>query len=72
MKDIAMTIERRTLQGVAISDAIVHPLLVQFIKRQPSIGHECIDDPDVLVKYLSWFHDCKGIKNPITLIHRNG
>ena len=58
---IAMTIERRTLQGVAISDAIVHPLLVQFIKRQPFIGHECIDDPDVLVKYLSWFHDCKGI-----------
>jgi hypothetical protein len=26
---------------------------------QFAIGPERIDDPDVLVKYLSWFHDCK-------------
>ena len=39
--------------------AIVNPFLVQFFEGQFAIGPERIDDPDVLVKYLGWFHVCK-------------
>ena len=55
-----MTIERGALQRIAVGHAVVLPLLVQFFEGQFAIGLERVDDPDVLVKYLSWFHDCKG------------
>jgi len=57
---ITVAVERRTLQWVAVGHAIVNPLFVQFFEGQFAIGPERIDDPDVLVKYLSWFHDCKN------------
>ena len=59
MDGIAMAVERRTLQWFAVGHAVVLPLLLQFLEGQFMIGPERIDDPDVLVKYLSWFHACK-------------
>ena len=35
----------------------------QFFERQPPMGPERVDDPDVLVEYLSRFHACKSTKN---------
>ena len=57
---IAMAVERRAIEWIAVSHAVVLPLLVQFFEGQFAIGPERIDDPDVLVKYLSWFHACKS------------
>ena len=59
LNGVAMAVERRALQLVAIGHAVLLPFLVQFIEGQLIIGPERIDNPDVLVKYLSWFHDCK-------------
>ena len=55
-----MAVERRAIEWIAVSHAVVLPLLVQFFEGQFAIGPERIDDPDVLVKYLSWFHACKS------------
>ena len=55
-----MAVERRALQRIAVGHTIVLPLLIQFFEGQFAIGPKRIDDPDVLVKYLSWFHDCKS------------
>jgi len=62
LNGIAMAIERRALQRVAVGHVIIYPLLVQFFEGQLAIGPERIDNPDVLIKNLSWFHDCKGTK----------
>ena len=59
---VAMAVKRRTLQRVAVDYAIIHPLLVQFAQGQLMIGPKRINNPDVLVKYLSWFHACKDTK----------
>ena len=56
---VAMAIERGTLQRVAVGHLVILPLLVQFFKGLLSVGPKRIDDPDVLLKYLSWFHDAK-------------
>ena len=65
---IAMAVERRALQRIAIGHTVVLPLLIQLLERQSLIGPELIDDPDILVKYLSWFHDCKTVRRVNTAL----
>ena len=59
---IAMAVERRTLQRISTYYTIIHPLLVQFLQGQFATGPKRINNPDVLVKYLSLFHACKDTK----------
>ena len=63
LNGIAMAVERRAMQRIAVGHCVIYPLLVQFFEGQFAVGPERIDDPDVLAKYLSWFHDCKSTKN---------
>ncbi len=56
---VAMAVERRALQRIAVGHTVVLPLLVQLLEGQFAIGPERVDDPDVLVEYLSRFHVCK-------------
>ena len=50
LNGVAMAVERRALQRVAVGHAIDDPFLVQFFEGQSAIGPERVDDPDVLVK----------------------
>jgi len=60
LNGVAMAVERRALQRVAVGHAVDDPLLVQFFEGQSAIGPERVDDPDVLVKNLSRFHAYKS------------
>jgi hypothetical protein len=51
-----MTIKRGALQDITICHLVILPFPVQFLKGQMLVSPECIDDPDVLVEYLSRFH----------------
>jgi len=59
---VTMAVERRALQRIAVGHAVLLPLLVQLLEGQFTVGPERVDDPDVLVEYLSWFHVCKSSK----------
>ena len=59
---VTMAVERRALQRIAVGHAVLLPLLVQLFEGQPLMGSERVDDPDVLVEYLSRFHACKSSK----------
>ena len=60
---VAMTVERRSLQRVAVGHLVVLPLPADFLEGQPFVRPERIDDPDVLAEDHCWFHDCKDKKN---------
>ena len=57
---IGLSFDRETRR--LVGHAVGHPLLVQFAQGQLMIGPKRINNPDVLVKYLSWFHACKDTK----------
>ena len=59
---VTMAVERRALQRIAVGHTVLLPLLVQLLEGQFTVGPERVDDPDVLVEYLSWFHVCKSSK----------
>ena len=56
---VAMAVERRSYQRIAVCHPIVLPLPADFLKRESPMRLERVDDPDVLVEYLSWFHAAK-------------
>ena len=53
---IAMAVERRALQRVAVGHAVVNPFPVQFLERQFTTASERIDEPNVLMENLRYFH----------------
>ena len=59
---VTMAVERRPLQHVAISYAILYPSAVQLIQRQSPAPPERIHNPDILVKNNRRFHSLTRTK----------
>ena len=53
---VSMAVERRALQRVAVGHAVVNPFPVQFLERQFTTASERIDEPNVLMENLRYFH----------------
>ena len=60
---VAVAVERRALQGVAVGNSVGHPLLAQLLEGEFLVGSERVNNPDVLAEGLSSFHHCKSTNN---------
>ena len=60
---VAMTVERRSLQRIAVGHLVVLPLTADFLEGETFVRPERVDDPDVLAEDHCWFHVCKDKKN---------
>lgn len=58
---LPVAVEGRTLQHTAVGDALLHPQAVQLLKGE-TLMTQRVDDPDVLMKNASGFHEGKGTK----------
>ena len=61
---ISMDADHKACKNMIERDSITCPTVLepQLFEGQLPKGPERIDNPDVLVKYLSWFHCCKNTK----------
>ena len=56
---VLMAIERGTCQRTAFDHLIFHPQIINLFEREVLILAQRIDEPDILLENLCWFHAAK-------------